>query len=221
MALFDELVGRADVLDHARPGHQHAQPAPAKGRDGHVFCDAGEAGALAAVLFQKPHLVQLLEHYRLHLHAVRVRRVEVGEEVGELAEASAEGVVLGVVERVGEVVALAHGGFAMRTVGLVGDQVDFAEEALLVVFEFADHDGSPRGEMALKVFFFKTGGDGEDLLIVEKFSEENKIVLLKVTCARGRVVHDDPNGVRGQENNFDAERDGRKGKVSRSEMFWV
>ncbi len=60
----------------------------------------------------------------------------------QLTQSSAEGVVLRVVERVGEVVAASDGGFAVRgTVGFVGYEVDLAEEAGFVVFEFADHGG--------------------------------------------------------------------------------
>ena len=60
----------------------------------------------------------------------------------ELAQSAAECVVLAVVEWVGEVVAAADRGFTVvEPVGLVGYQVDFAQEAGFVVLEFADHVG--------------------------------------------------------------------------------
>jgi len=64
-----------------------------------------------------------------------------GELVRELAEGAAEPVVGGVVGRVLDGVAPDYGGVAVGVVGGVGGEVDFAEEALLVVFEFADHGG--------------------------------------------------------------------------------
>lgn len=64
-----------------------------------------------------------------------------GEEVCDLAQAAAEGIVLAVIERVGEVVAAADGMFAVGggAVRLVGDEVDFAQEFGFVVFEFSNH----------------------------------------------------------------------------------
>jgi len=60
--------------------------------------------------------------------------------VSELTQATAQGVVFGVVERVCKVIAPADGVFAVGgTVRFIGDQVDFAEELALVVLEFADH----------------------------------------------------------------------------------
>ena len=57
-----------------------------------------------------------------------------------MTQFAAQGVVFAVVQRLSEVVAAADGGFAVRgAVGFVGEEVDFAEEAGFVVFEFADH----------------------------------------------------------------------------------
>lgn len=86
-------------------------------------------------------MVQFLEQGGLGFEAERVGRGELGEEMCDLAQAAAEGVVLAIVERVGEVVAAADGMFAVGggAVGLVGDEVDFAQEFGFVVFEFADH----------------------------------------------------------------------------------
>ena len=43
-------------------------------------------------------------------------------------------------------VTAAYRGFTVGgTIGLVGEEVDFAEELLLVVFEFADHSESTSG----------------------------------------------------------------------------
>jgi len=71
--------------------------------------------------------------------ADRVGGFKSGEFVRELAEGAAEPVVGGVVGGVLDGVATDYGGVAVGVVGGVGCEVDFAEEALLVVFEFADH----------------------------------------------------------------------------------
>lgn len=86
-------------------------------------------------------MVQFLEQSGLGFEAERVGRGELGEEVCDLAQAAAEGIVLAVVERVGEVVTAADGMFAVRggAVGLVGNEVDFAQKFGFVVFKFADH----------------------------------------------------------------------------------
>lgn len=65
--------------------------------------------------------------------------VERGEQMGQLAQGAAESVVLGVVVGRGDCVAAGDGGGAVRGVGGVGCEVDFSEELLFVVFEFADH----------------------------------------------------------------------------------
>ncbi len=53
----------------------------------------------------------------------------------ELAQSAGQGVVFAIVEWVGEVVAPTDGGFAVRwSIGLVGGEVDFAEEPGLVMF---------------------------------------------------------------------------------------
>jgi len=64
---------------------------------------------------------------------------EGGEFVRELPEGTAEPVVGGVVGGVLDGVATDYGRVAVGVVGGVGGEVDFAEETLLVVFEFADH----------------------------------------------------------------------------------
>ena len=69
--------------------------------------------------------------------ADRVVGREVGEGVCELAEGAADAVVFWVVGWVGDCVAAADGGGAVVGVGFVGCEVDFSEELLLVVFEFA------------------------------------------------------------------------------------
>ena len=86
-------------------------------------------------------MVQFLEQRGFLFDAEGGGGGQLGEEVGELAELAAEGVIFGVVERVCEVVAAADGVFAVRgvAVGFVGYQVDFAKEFRFVVFEFADH----------------------------------------------------------------------------------
>ena len=57
-----------------------------------------------------------------------------------MAETAAQGVVLAVVEWVGEVLTAADGSFAVGwAVGFVGEEVDFFEEFGFVVLEFADH----------------------------------------------------------------------------------
>ena len=60
--------------------------------------------------------------------------------MGKLTQPTANGIVFAVVERVGEVVTPADRVFAVvGAVGFVGDQVDLAQQFLLVVLEFADH----------------------------------------------------------------------------------
>ena len=77
----------------------------------------------------------------LSLQPERIRGVELGEQVCELAERSTEGVVFAVVEGMGEVIAAPDRVFAVRgAVGFVRYEVDFSQELLFVVFEFADHD---------------------------------------------------------------------------------
>ena len=66
-----------------------------------------------------------------------VVRVEVGEGMGELPQGTADAVIFGVVGRVGDGVAAADGGGVVVGIGFVGGEVNFAEELLLVVFEFA------------------------------------------------------------------------------------
>lgn len=57
----------------------------------------------------------------------------------ELSELAAETVVFRVVAGALDYVAPADFGGAVLRVGFVGCEVDFAQELLLVVFEFADH----------------------------------------------------------------------------------
>ena len=59
----------------------------------------------------------------------------------ELTQAPAECIVLGVIIWVGKVVATGDLGSAVVGIGFVGEKVDFPEELLFVVLEFADHAG--------------------------------------------------------------------------------
>jgi hypothetical protein len=131
--------------------------------------DPTQPGPLLAILLQKAHIPQFLQHLALDLFAERVCIwVERGEAVGELAQGAGEGVVFLVVEGSLEMVAAADGGFAVRGVGFVGVEVDFAEksverewggrlvgfntvgkrddgELFLVMLEFSDHLDGRRG----------------------------------------------------------------------------
>jgi hypothetical protein len=130
MALLDKLDRRRHVLHHARPHHHDADPAPREARDRHFFLHRRQAGALAAALLDDANVVQLLQQRRLVLDAKgRVGR-ELRKQMGDLAQPAAERVVFAVVERVGQVVPPADGVFAVRggAVGLVGDEVDLAQE---------------------------------------------------------------------------------------------
>lgn len=79
--------------------------------------------------------------------------VEGGEAVGELAEGAAEAVVGGVVGGVLDGVAAEDGGVAVGVVGLVGGEVDLAEE--LVPGRNVSCGGEELGT-----------GAGEDVLVV-------------------------------------------------------
>jgi hypothetical protein len=103
--------------------------------------------------------VQLLQQKILMLAPEGVRGVEVREAVGELAQGAAELVVFAVVVGLRGVVrrciqekslgmlitclldgvAADYGGLSVVLVALVGCEVDFFEQLLLVVLEFADH----------------------------------------------------------------------------------
>ena len=141
MALLYKLDRAAHMFHHARPHHHDTQPSPRKTAHGDLLLDGAQPGALGARLLDDTNVVQLLEQDGFLLEAEGGVGRELGEEVGELAEAAAQGVVLAIVERVGEVVAAADGVFAVggRAVGFVGDEVDFAEEFGFMVFQFPDH----------------------------------------------------------------------------------
>lgn len=81
------------------------------------------------------------------LEAYGVGRIEGGEGVCELAETAADAVVFCVVGGVLDGVASADGGGVVVGVGFVGGEVDFAEEFLFVVFEFAAVVGLVSGSL--------------------------------------------------------------------------
>lgn len=81
-------------------------------------------------MLQNPHVPQLIQQLRLEFPANGVGLgVQLGKLVGELAQRSAHGVVLAVVHRVLEEVALANLMFAMIAIGLVSVKVDLPEKS--------------------------------------------------------------------------------------------
>ena len=111
------------------------------------------------------------------LFAVRVVGLQVREQVSELPEPAAEGVVFAVVEGL-EVVAAADAGFAVRGVErFVGEEVVVPEEAGFVVLEFTDHCGRMEGCTQRREEEEEAGGGGQGRLRLRAVNQ--RIFLLQ------------------------------------------
>lgn len=151
VALLNHLDGAGQVLGHAQAGHDDGQSAARKGAHGELVLDVAQLAAAAAAGAQNAHVEQLLQQGVLLLAAEGVGGVEVRDAVGELAQRAAELVVLAVVVAALDGVAAHDERLAVVVVGLVRVEVDFAQELLLMVLEFARHGGGARGGGGLAV----------------------------------------------------------------------
>lgn len=86
--------------------------------------DVAQLAPAAATSAEDAHVEELLQHEVLVLLSERVRGVEVGEAVGELAHGAAQLVVLAVVVTALDGVAPHHGSFPVVIVRLVRVEVD-------------------------------------------------------------------------------------------------
>lgn len=112
-------------LTHPQPCHHNTQPPPRKPTDPNLPLHLAEPDPLT----QDSHRVQLLQQQLLMLQANGVGGFEVGEGVRERLEGAAKAVVFRVVRGRLNTVAAAGGGGEVRGIGLIGREVDFAEES--------------------------------------------------------------------------------------------